>query len=399
MNRDHYRKALTSYGPHTADYMVTRLVRMAKALKTGEGFVPHDALAPFAAADEVRQETEAQALGRAAGAAYDGWTSALPNDVGPPALLAQPQTITRFDAATVEWLGGSNAVDNPTVHVERLDDAGAWQPYADQSGEIQTKVEWPQGAAGVAKTYAGAQEWHWTANFEAYDGFPATLGQVRNGTYRFVIDGAGRQAGEDTPYHLESATFDVEPWSGITISDLAVNDGQTSFVVDPITYPRTYDSLFRYVKDTGDPRLCKTCSFRPWATTGTAASVAVDVVDEAGTVIRTVDAEQIDGRWVADTALVDGEYARIDSGGVRDTWRETNAIPYTIAADGSIPLQIVTVGGGSGATVTSIDPEPTLASLPISSSRPPAVAFPIGGLVVLATLGLIVRRNKRCDVS
>src|SRR6185436_15662923 len=36
MNRDSYRKALTSYGPHTADYMVTRLVRMAAALQKGE---------------------------------------------------------------------------------------------------------------------------------------------------------------------------------------------------------------------------------------------------------------------------------------------------------------------------------------------------------------------------
>src|SRR3546814_11110776 len=33
MSRDSYRKALTSYGPHTADYMVTRLVRMAAAMK------------------------------------------------------------------------------------------------------------------------------------------------------------------------------------------------------------------------------------------------------------------------------------------------------------------------------------------------------------------------------
>jgi hypothetical protein len=34
-SRDSYRKALTAYGPHTADYMVTRLVRLAGALKGG----------------------------------------------------------------------------------------------------------------------------------------------------------------------------------------------------------------------------------------------------------------------------------------------------------------------------------------------------------------------------
>src|SRR5690606_35426624 len=37
MNRDHYRKALTAYGPHTADYMVTRLVRMGAALQGADG--------------------------------------------------------------------------------------------------------------------------------------------------------------------------------------------------------------------------------------------------------------------------------------------------------------------------------------------------------------------------
>ena len=49
MNRESYRKALTSYGAHTADYMVTRLVRMAAALKTGTAFVPTDTLGPVAA--------------------------------------------------------------------------------------------------------------------------------------------------------------------------------------------------------------------------------------------------------------------------------------------------------------------------------------------------------------
>jgi hypothetical protein len=69
INRESYRKALTSYGAHTADYMVTRLVRKAAALRTVTPIVPTDALGPAAAVDEARQEATSLALGNAAGAA------------------------------------------------------------------------------------------------------------------------------------------------------------------------------------------------------------------------------------------------------------------------------------------------------------------------------------------
>ncbi len=36
MGRDHYRKALTGWGPHSSDYMATRLVRIGRALKGDE---------------------------------------------------------------------------------------------------------------------------------------------------------------------------------------------------------------------------------------------------------------------------------------------------------------------------------------------------------------------------
>ncbi|MDP9405232.1 MAG: hypothetical protein M3O86_01305 [Actinomycetota bacterium] len=119
MNRDHYRKALTSYGPHTADYMNTRLVRMAGAMKDGPPLArePHDTAF---AADEARQESFAIALGRASSAAYDAYFANLPNDAGAAAPLVQPADVQRFSAATFTWRGGSNAVDNPTVRVERL---------------------------------------------------------------------------------------------------------------------------------------------------------------------------------------------------------------------------------------------------------------------------------------
>ena len=386
MNRESYRKALTSYGAHTADYMVTRLVRMAAALKTGTPFAPTDALGPAAALDEARQEATSQVLGHASGAAYDAWEAALPDDAGVAEALAQPTPITRFDAATFEWRGGSNAVDNPTVRVERLD-GDQWVPFAGQSGEVQTMVTYPQGVTGVADTYAGQQEWKWTASFEAFDAAPARLGQTPNGTYRFVVDGAIRTAGTTQPYHLESDGFAVTPWNGITVSDLEVDGGDVSFVVDPIAYPRTYKSPLRMVADTGPNGICKTCSFRPWASNGTPASVTVEVLNPAQHVIRTVQATLVDGRWRAKTELKGQQQVRIATGAVRDTWGEINGTQYVIGADGLVSVQ------ASDGAVPSVAIDGA-SSLPISSSRRPYSAA-VAALLLLVMFVLLARKVAR----
>ena len=90
-SRDSYRKALTAYGPHTADYMVTRLVRMAGALKGGPALAAEAGDAQ-AQADEQRQEALATAIGAVSGRAYDGWRASLPADVGPVVPSASPRT-------------------------------------------------------------------------------------------------------------------------------------------------------------------------------------------------------------------------------------------------------------------------------------------------------------------
>jgi hypothetical protein len=305
--------------------MVTRLVRMAGALRTGTAFEPTDPLTPAAQGDEARQEALATAVGNAAGAAYDGWRAALADDAGPVAIITQPAPeVRRFGAATMTWRGGSNAADQPVVRVDRLDDDGTWLPYADQSGEIQTMLDMPDGIEGVVGAWTGQQEWRWTATFEAFDGFPATFGQVPDGTYRFVVDGAARSGGTDVPYHLESAPFAVTPWDGITVADLAVVDGDVHVVVDPIAYPRSYTSSLRYVADDGNAVLCKTCSFRPWATTGEVDHVDVLVRRVDGTVKRTVHARLVDGVWIANPNLRAGEVAEIPVGGIVDTFGEIN---------------------------------------------------------------------------
>ena len=328
MSRDTYRKALTSYGPHTADYMVTRLVRMAGSLKGGPALAPEVNEAQ-AVADEVRQEGFARALGAESAKAYDAWRAALPGDAGPVAITAQPKSIQRFDAATVTWRGGSNAVDNPDVRVERRV-GKKWVPYADMTGEVQTTVQFPKGAQGLATTYAGMQEWLWTASFEAFDAFPARLGQTPAGQYRFVIDGVSRASLADKPYHLVSDAFTVSPWTGITLGGGAVTpDGDVSFAVAPVAYPRTYRSPFPFIRDDGNKVLCKTCSFRPWASSSAIESATVTVTRADGTVTE-VPAQLVDGRWVADTDLAPGDRAVVARGGVVDAFGEINGAPLVL---------------------------------------------------------------------
>jgi predicted acyl esterase len=318
MAYDDYRKALTSYGAHTADYMVTRMVRMAGAMKGGPELAPepHDTMAQ---ADEARQLAASTALGRITAAAYDSFLAALPPDVGPAEALTQPQGIGWFEAATFSWRGGSTAVDNPHVVIERCDGGtgaactgGTWQLFGDQQGEVQTRVQPPQGAEGLAATYGGQQEWLWTANFEAFDGFPARLGSTPAGVYRFVVEGcindfsapaasftsritgflsgmlpdalasqafqpaACRSGG--TPYGFASTGFEVEPGAHRVESLVSDGNGNLTIGVAARSIPQTYESDFRFV-NAGDDfgSYCKECSFRPWAYS-TAAPVSVALV-------------------------------------------------------------------------------------------------------------------------
>ena len=321
MIRDHYRKALTAYGPHTADYMVTRMVRLAGFLKGGPT-PAGDLLDPVATVDATREEVFTTALGTLSSTVYDAWIKALPNDVGPAAAVTQPEDITRFDAATFTWRGGSNAHDTPVARVEKLEGT-AWVPFADQSGEVQTMVKLPDGLKGFLDAWSGRHEWLWTANFEAFDAFPRTAvpgGQTPLGTYRFVVDGQSRAGGVDTPYHFESDPFIVSRYGGLTASDPQRDATSLSFVVAG-TYPRSYTSPFRYINDDGNPVICRTCSFRPWAQHGEITGVMVHIVHSGGGT-SDVAASLVSGRWVVSAGS--GDTVTIEPGGITDEFGETN---------------------------------------------------------------------------
>ena len=331
-SRDSYRKALTTYGPHTADYMVTRLVRIAGALKGGP-VLAAELNDPQAQADELRQRANAAVIGAISGPAYDAWRTSLPADVGPVAALIQPRDLERFGAATFSWRGGSNATDNPVVRVERqVDDR--WQPYADMTGEVQTQVAFPRGVQGVADAQTGRQEWVWTAGFEAFDAFPARVGSTPTGSYRFVVDGVSRTDGNAAPYALTSAPFRVTPWTGVQVTSGAIGKrGDVSFAVPDSRYPRSYTSTFRTIKDDGNSggssRLCRTCSFRPWASSAPAIS-AIVTVTRIGGAVEQIPAALVAGRWTAETALAARDRAVVAAGAVRDSFGETNGRPLVL---------------------------------------------------------------------
>jgi hypothetical protein len=356
---DHYRKALTSHGPHTADYMVTRLVRLAGQLNGGPPYEgePHDAAALV---DELRQEATARAIGRASGAAYDAWLATLPDDVGPADALEQPEDIRRFDAASFTWRGGSNAVDNPMVRVERLVD-GRWEPYADMTGEVQTQLAFPRGVQGLADTHTGQQEWRWTAGFEAFTGGPdPRLGTTPAGRYRFVAEGAIRKDRATHPYEVVSEPFEVAPWDGIVVEDLQVDGDTVSFRIgdvehDPVAsrygltdrydvrYPSTYEgAAFRFVRDDGRSTVCRTCSFRPWAFGGTVLDAAVTLQRPDGT-RRTLPAIRDGDRWVASGRLLPNDAVFVAAGDVRDQAGNVNG---TASATVRVPPGATSAAGG-----------------------------------------------------
>ena len=359
---DDYRKSLTSYGPHTADYMVTRMVQLAEKLNgVPQAELELDIMRGIP--DEVRQLAMSRALGATSLATYEAWQNSLPVDGGVVGeVITEPsaEPIERFSAATFSWRGGSNAVDNPVVAVERRVD-GEWVPFADQSGEIQTKLDFPNGANAFADTYTGSHDWVWTANFEAFNALPAGIGSTPEGTYRFVVQGRTTAAEveqecdegesevqlvEDTRdyrcYRAESAPFEVVAWDGINVGDLRVeDDGSVSFDVDPIEYPKSYESVFPYIKTSGKTAqgddviktdelqkpFCTTCTFRPWAFGSKVASATVTVERADGTTEQVPATRGEDGRWHADAQLYEGDRAYVAEGGVVDEYGEANAAP------------------------------------------------------------------------
>src|SRR3954452_13210004 len=371
---DHYRKALTAWGPHSSDYMATRLVEMGGQLRGGPG-PPDEPLQEKNVADQAHQDARVTALGGLAAQYVPAYEATLPDDGGKAEVVEQPKDIRRFSAAFMTWIGGSNYTDDPAVTVERRR-GGDWEPYADQSGEVPVTIKYPQ-LEEIPAYELGGQKWRWTAHFEAFASELRDLGDrpsaTPTGTYRFVVKGRRREGHKVVSYALRSGPFEVHRWDGITVPDIRADSDGVSFAVGPqstyrvpaaqpvggsrpieqtvdgagagdvaatvgpVDYPDTYRSPAKFIKPTrtvmrdpaapNDPSkfewYCLGCSFRPWADTGAPECAAVTVVNASGRA-RRVGAAESGGRWVARVRLRRGEVALVQPGGVRDGFGQIN---------------------------------------------------------------------------
>jgi hypothetical protein len=355
---DHYRKALTGWGPHSSDYMATRLVGMAGELNGGP-LLPDDLGQEKVIADVALNDQRADKLGEIGETSVTAYEAALPDDGGTAAAVQEPQDIERFDATFFKWVGGSNFTDNPHVKVQRLEGT-EWRDYAGQSGEIPVTLEFPQGE-DVPSYLQGGQEWRWTAHFEAFASNFETIEGPRatpEGTYRFVVDGLRREGRRAVPYHLESRTFDVHAWDGITVEGIDVDAGghvvfdvgprRTLTVssggptiqaeIGPIDYPDSYASPIRFInagrqafRDPAAPDsaaklewYCLRCSFRPWADVGRAETAYVTIVRPDGSSERVRAVEGSAGSFSSERALSAGETAFVAGGDVQDAFGNVN---------------------------------------------------------------------------
>jgi hypothetical protein len=368
---DHYRKALTGLGPHSEDFMATRLSRMAASLNGYTGDLKHGPKDVAYHWDYEHQGMRQAALGNSARAYLAPYEAQQPSDGGSPGISEQPGDIERFATSRIAWVGGSNFIDTPSVTVERCvapenacapDDPAHWKTYADGFGEVEVKANYPQ-PEDMPAWRAGQFEWVWEATFEAFDSdvpLPDAQGVRRTKTpsdlYRFVIDGCHRAAvgtpnaelpdpacdswdpsGRPQPYHLISEPFDVGPWDGITVEDLRVEtDNTVSFTTGPLfpfphrtsnmddlfdarfgsyeavspalDYPDTYDSPFRFIK----PR---------HTTPGDGDDADVRIYDPADPLDDEVFCFHCSFRPWADTGVIDQALVTIERAGQEDVRR------------------------------------------------------------------------------
>jgi hypothetical protein len=320
------------------------------------------------------------------------------------------------------------------VTLEREAAPGRWIRQADSFGDIQTTLQYPADVIASTATYrSGSFAWKWTAHFEAFDSDIDTArfgNQTPTGRYRYVVNGKSRHGHATVPYRVQSNTFDVQPWQGITVPDIRVEPDRTvSFAVGPtytrrystqeyrgendptkvkdvavgpIAYPDTYTTASEYpaAPETGNhlyPRIernvitdsktgaeyryCFPCTFRPWAETGRVASARVQI--GRGTRQQVVVAKLGgDGRFHTTARLAAGQTAQVARGGIRDTFGETNgaasamvtalaARPALVGSYASPPAR-----GAAGSSILRL----------ASATGLPAVVLAAGGAVAAALL-------------
>ena len=362
---DHYRKALTGWGPHSSDYMATRLVEMGGELQAAGRRRRRTSRWGRRTSPTRRTRTRAsRRWARLASQYVPLYEATLPDDGGEAEVVEQPARHPRASAPrSVAWIGGSNYTDDPVVRVERRS-GGGWVPYADQSGEVPVTLRFPQarGDAGLCERRPAV----------ALDGalrgvrlrrsrpgraargdagrhvpvrgrgpaprgprgraVPSRRGRSRcaRGTASRCADMRARARACRSPSGRSRRTgCPRRAGGGSRHRDEGRGGGPGDVVatVGPIDYPDSYESP-RALHQPGAHRMrdpaapndpsrfewyCLACSFRPWADTGRPSCAAVTVVSRTGRA-REVRAAERDGRWAAPVRLRRGELALVRPG-------------------------------------------------------------------------------------
>ena len=380
---DHYRKALTAYGPHSSDYLATRLASMGRALRGSDGREGRArrraARAPSRSPTRrtpTRRRPRSARPRRPRCAAYE---QTLPDDGGAPEVLAQPTDVERFAAAHVRWRGGDNYVDDPRVRGRAPRSGEGWVPRRRPVRRGRHDREVP-GAGGGVSHLTGGQEWEWTATWEAFVGGRAPTRGSRAGHAGRAPTGSSSPAraatgGKTVPVradvrrpspsavgrdHRRPARLErraagrsaLGPGGDARRRDAARRASDDPPIpvrgpVGPIDYPDSYggelkprfiDDQRTVVRDPAAPDdasrwewYCLDCAFRPWLDAGDAERVTVTVTGADGAQ-RRVAAERTAPGVVGAAArrCAAGESARSwSAGGVRDACGNFNGTRRT----------------------------------------------------------------------
>jgi hypothetical protein len=203
LNRSHYREGMTFFGETTADHIATSVVSMAREMAGGpraEFFMPEWSDLDEEGTQQIQDflvtlEAEVAELSRQV-------------PVGDPAevgtvLEAPTETVPATEPVRLSWIGGTNDLDPPHVHLEREVSDGVWEPIAHgPSGEVYILFEAPD---------------RWTAQWNQPEASEARVRLWVSGAYRGAEPGVTEPDplwdpdGANVAYTVESEPFTVTP--------------------------------------------------------------------------------------------------------------------------------------------------------------------------------------------
>ena len=255
----HYEGSFSLFGQQTGNVLKARLVHLAQLMQANQPveactldracFMPPDSLAPTAA------------------------PTPLVPDVQAGTIEAQPSNIRRFSATNFQWIGGGPSAEwnqgQPMVQLQRQQGPG-WTTVAT---DLDTEVPVHYVKNGDLN--------HWEAFFDTTRDWPT-------GGYRFHVTGhSATGPASIAPYTLDSATFAIAPYAGLTLARTSPGNYE-------VEYPApTGGVTYRYRE-----KLARTAT--------------------------------VNGRYPAVFHLSPGEVLTVPAGGIVDAWGNRNTAPLTV---------------------------------------------------------------------